>query len=74
MCCQICLDKPELDKEKEYDSEWADTVMPKDTIILKGGTNMDGSYNTVYRGQARTTNIHPKNDGYIFVRWLYPEH
>jgi hypothetical protein len=72
--CQQCYDKPEVDKEREYDSEWADTVMPKDTIVLKGGRNADGSYRIVYRGQTRTSVLHPSKDGYVFVRWIYPEH
>lgn len=72
--CQQCYDKPDPEKERDYDSEWADTVMTKDTIILKGGQNYDGTYNVMYRGQMRTHSIHPKDDGYKFVRWIYPEH
>lgn len=72
--CKSCLDLPEFDKAKQFDSEWADTVLEHSRIILKDGLTPEGQYRTIYRGQEKVAAIHPKDDGYVFIRWIYQEY
>ena len=72
--CMACLDRPENELALKYDSEWGDTVIANRTVVLLAVSKWLSQYTVVDRGREKATYVHPKDDGFVFIRWLVPEH